>query len=105
MAHTLAPPGGSSSGLAGVVIDISFDPEQPPVDPPPDVSQPLLWSMSRQVYDDHDVPDDDGEPMVPRCRLCDEAWPCRARRMAEHGLFAACRAPQPSSRRRAPPAA
>ena len=110
MAHTLAPPGGSLRGLAGVVSDISFDPEQPPVDPPADVAQPLLWAMSRQVYGDHDVPDDDGGPMVPRCRLCDEVWPCPPRRTAERGLLAACRAPQPSRGRpplspgrRAPP--
>jgi hypothetical protein len=75
------------------VIDIPFDPEDPPIEPPPSVQQPLLWSVSRRVYGDHDAPDDQGGPMVPQCRLCGEPWPCRARRVAEHGLLAACRAP------------
>jgi hypothetical protein len=73
------------------VIDIPFDPELPPIDPPREVTQPLLWATSRQVFGDHDVPDDRGGPMVPRCALCDEPWPCNARRIAEHGLLAACR--------------
>jgi hypothetical protein len=76
------------------VIDITFDPEDPPTEPPLDAPQPLLWAMARQVFGDHDVPEDDGGPMVPRCRLCDEPWPCRPRRVAEHALLAACRAPQ-----------
>jgi hypothetical protein len=75
------------------MIDITFDPEDPPVEPPLEVPQPLLWAMSRQVFGDHDIPDDDGSPPVPRCHLCDEPWPCRARRVAEGGLVAACRAP------------
>jgi len=75
------------------VFDIPFDPEQPPVEAPRDVPQPLLWSVSRQVYGDHDVPNDEGGPMVPSCQLCDEPWPCQPRRIAEHGLLAACREP------------
>jgi hypothetical protein len=79
------------------VIDVPFDPEQPPFDPPSEVAQPLLWSMSRQVYGDHDLPDDTGGPMVPRCALCDEPWPCVPRRIAELGLLAACRPPRTKS--------
>jgi hypothetical protein len=68
----------------------AFDPENPPIEPPPLASQPLLWALSRQVYGDHDVPFDDGRPPLPRCARCDEVWPCRARRLAENGLLAAC---------------
>ena len=75
-------------------MDIVFDPEDPPAEPPPGTPQPLLWCMARQVFADHDVGVDDGGPMVPRCRICDEPWPCRPRRMAEGGLLAACRPAQ-----------
>ena len=76
------------------MIDLPFDPEAPPIEAPRAVTQPLLWATSRQVFGDHDAPDDAGGPMVPHCALCDEPWPCMARRVAEHGLLAACRDPR-----------
>jgi len=94
MAHPLAPPQPAAVWLAGHMIDIPFDPEDPPVEPPPDAPQPLLWSVARQVFGDHDVLVGHSGPVVPPCRLCDEPWPCRARRIAERALLAACRPAQ-----------
>jgi hypothetical protein len=69
---------------------LAFDPENPPVSPPPLATRPMLWSLARQVFGDHDVPEDDGRPPVPRCATCGRVWPCPPRLLAEHGLLAAC---------------
>jgi hypothetical protein len=91
MAHTLAPPKPATVRLARHMIDVTFDPEDPPVEPPADAPQPLLWSVARQVFGDHGVPVGHRGPTVPPCRLCDQPWPCRARRIAEGALLAASR--------------
>lgn len=69
---------------------LAFDPEHPPVAPPPLATRPMMWALARQVYGDHDVPLDDGSPVVPACGTCGDVWPCQPRRLAEHGLLAAC---------------
>ena len=57
-----------------------------PVDPPAGCTRPLLWSIARWLFADHQ-PGSDG-----LCILCRpaELHPCPARRLAAAGLRTAC---------------
>ncbi|GHJ44986.1 hypothetical protein Cs7R123_23280 [Catellatospora sp. TT07R-123] len=65
--------------------------ENPPLDPPDGVAQPLMWRLAARLLHDHVTAA--GSWPVARCRVCELAWPCPARRYAERGLLAACRHP------------
>ena len=65
-----------------------IDWEHPPLDPPAQVVQPLMWRLAARLLHDHVGSGPEG-----RCRVCEVAWPCPARGYAERGLLAACRHP------------
>ena len=54
----------------------------PPIDPPADCLNPLLWLLARRLYADHQ-PGPDGW-----CLLCRPAivYPCMARQLADQGM-------------------
>ncbi|BCJ77851.1 hypothetical protein CS0771_73950 [Catellatospora sp. IY07-71] len=70
----------------------TVDWENPPLDPPEDVPQPLLWRLAARLLHDH-VPGAGFRPPVHRCNACDQVWPCSARGYAERGLLVSCRVP------------
>jgi hypothetical protein len=77
------------------LLDLPFDLDDPPADPPGDATQPLLWTVSRVLFIDHDPPAGQGAT----CTVCGEPWPCRSRRMAEYGLLSAISGANRSARR------
>jgi hypothetical protein len=69
------------------VINVPFDPVDPPDEPPEGVLQALLWRVAVQLHRDHEL--EENVPGPPRCSRCGEPWPCAGRRLAERGLVAA----------------
>lgn len=61
---------------------MTWDPEDPPAEPPPD-ADPLVWRLSYGLYQDHRVHTDGF------CVTCKQFWPCPNRRTAERGLAVA----------------
>ncbi|GAA1379583.1 hypothetical protein GCM10009661_53050 [Catellatospora chokoriensis] len=78
--------------LEGLMDLPPIDWENPPLDPPERVVQPLMWRLAARLLHDH-VPGAGFRPPVHRCRVCELPWPCPARRYAERGLLAACHHP------------
>jgi hypothetical protein len=62
---------------------ITWDPEQPPVEPPAGADV-LVWRLSHRLLTDHTRSDSDGF-----CLTCRAYSPCRQRRLAERGLIVA----------------
>jgi len=74
----------------------TFEPGDPPADPPDGVAVPLMWRLAHRLHADHrragDGPAGDGsagDGSDRGCRTCAEPWPCGGRRLAERGLAAA----------------
>jgi hypothetical protein len=69
---------------------LSFDPNAPPLAPPAECGQPLLWRVSRALWQAHQ-PATDGFCIGEQCRAETELWPCRTYRLAVVGLLASLR--------------
>ena len=61
---------------------LSFDPEEPPADPPAECVSPTIWRLSHRLHRCHLLADDGG------C-TCGQAFPCQSRRLVERGFLAA----------------
>lgn len=61
---------------------LSFDPEDPPAEPPVECVSPTIWRWSHRLHRRHPLADDG------RC-ACGEPFPCQARRLVERGFLAA----------------
>ena len=84
------------------MIKVSFDPQDPP-DEPPAEADPSYWRVAVRLLRDHSPepapsPSDPSpaaaSPSAPRpsgCRQCRQPWPCAARRLAERGVIGALR--------------
>ncbi|GAA1785143.1 hypothetical protein GCM10009682_04000 [Luedemannella flava] len=79
------------------MIHVSFDPQDPPDDPPPG-ADPSYWRVAVRLFRDHSPPSDAGPGPTP-CRQCNQPWPCAARRAAERGLIGALRVGRRNARR------
>lgn len=73
------------------MLDLPFDLDDPPREPPPCVVEPLLWRVAVRLHEDHATvhPDELG---LARCALCRQPYPCLGRQLARRGLLAAYRA-------------
>ncbi|GAA1744120.1 hypothetical protein [Luedemannella helvata] len=73
------------------MIQVSFDPQDPP-DEPPAGADPSYWRVAVRLFRDHS-PEPDADPGggPSGCRQCRQPWPCAARRLAERGLIGALR--------------
>ena len=59
--------------------------QDPPDEPPPQVTSELLWRVAERLYRDHA-----SDPAAPqRCARCPHPWPCSGRRLAELALTVA----------------
>jgi hypothetical protein len=65
------------------MVSLSFDPEEPPEQPPVGCTDPLLWHVSRALHQEHQ-PEPDG-----RCG-CGDRYPCQPARLAARGLLTSC---------------
>ena len=65
-----------------------FDLADPPAEPPPEVTVPIMWRVAVRLFRDHEP----GDRPPDRCRQCQHPWPCGARRLAVLGLRCAVRA-------------
>lgn len=70
---------------------LPYDPHDPPDEPPPGVTDPLLWAMTVRLFRDHQ-PSIDGW-----CQTCRQFYPCPGRRLADTGFASAIRYPFPPS--------
>lgn len=68
---------------------LPYDPHDPPDEPPPGVTDPLLWAMTVRLFRDHQ-PSIDGW-----CQTCRQFYPCPGRRLADTGFASAIRYPFP----------
>jgi hypothetical protein len=68
-------------------MQLPFDPDDPPADPPPG-SDRALWVMSHSLWAAHQ-PDPDGICVVKKCRDAFMLWPCHSHRIASAGLIGA----------------
>ncbi|MGW0435221.1 hypothetical protein ACWDV4_22120 [Micromonospora sp. NPDC003197] len=64
-------------------MQLSFDPDDPPAEPPPDCLLPTIWRMSYALYQAHQLAEGD------LCR-CGTRYPCAGRRAMRRGLLEAC---------------
>lgn len=74
------------------MVELPFDLEHPPDDPPPGAAQPMLWRVAIRLHHDHGTAVT-GRAGPPTCAQCDQPWPCDGRRLARRGLVAAYRPP------------
>jgi len=74
------------------VADRPFDPDRPPLDPPPACINRLMWQVARRLFSDHEPGVDGG------CVICRpfQLYPCVARQLADIGLAASCDARRPN---------
>jgi hypothetical protein len=79
------------------MIHVSFDPQDPPEEPPIG-ADPVYWRVAVRLFRDHS-PASREDPGPVTCRQCLQIWPCAARRTAERGLIGALRVGQGTSRR------
>jgi hypothetical protein len=71
------------------MADVPLDPREPPEERPDRAARHMVWRLAVRMHRDHGPTGaEPGEPGT--CPTCREPWPCRARRMAERGLIAAC---------------
>jgi hypothetical protein len=63
--------------------------DDPPEEPPAQVSSELLWRVAVRLYRDHSRDRRAPEAEEPRCTRCPHPWPCSGRRLAELALTAA----------------
>jgi hypothetical protein len=85
---------------------VTVDLTDPPDDPPPCVTQVVLWRLAVRVFRDHvarrvatNAPEKSAVRQLDaalvnlpgRCLTCDDLWPCRHRRLAERALASAYR--------------
>ena len=66
---------------------VPFDPEDPPKEPPRGVD-PLLWRISRLLWEEHQIRRAD-MCQARSCRALSLRWPCARYRLASVGLLAA----------------
>lgn len=64
-------------------MDLSWNPEDLPAEPPGDCWQPGRWWEAHEMFREHQ-PDEDGW-----CRTCRAIWPCAENRFAVCGLLEA----------------
>lgn len=64
-------------------MQLPFDPDDPPVEPPRACHDPLLWHVSHALFMAH-------RPRRDNWCDCRERSPCPARRLAVRGLMRAC---------------
>jgi hypothetical protein len=64
-------------------VPLSWDPEDPPAEPPGDCPQPGRWWEAHELFREH-RPDEDGW-----CRTCRAIWPCADNTFAVRGLLEA----------------
>jgi hypothetical protein len=72
------------------MVSLAFDTDAPPEQPPAGCADPLLWRVSRALYEEHRWEPGD------RC-MCGDRYPCNRARLAERGLVTSC-----TRRRRGP---
>ncbi|MCG5456056.1 hypothetical protein PSH03_000943 [Micromonospora sp. PSH03] len=64
---------------------MSFDVENPPVEPPDGCRHRLLWRLCRALWEDH-RPDRAGHYLIVGCTHDDQLVSCRLGRLAVEGL-------------------
>ncbi len=66
--------------------DLPYDPGEPPLDPPTECMNRLMWQLARRVFADHQ-PGSDGW-----CQACRpfQFYPCVGRQLANAGLRESC---------------
>lgn len=63
---------------------LSFDPAAPPIDPPVECADLVMWAIARELFADHEAEPSD---LCPSCLL---ASACPGNELARQGLAAAC---------------
>jgi hypothetical protein len=63
---------------------LTFDAEAPPIDPPHECVDLVMWAVARELFAEHDA--DPGQP----CPSCQMAWPCPGNLLAQQGLTVSC---------------
>ncbi|SCL15760.1 hypothetical protein [Micromonospora inyonensis] len=61
---------------------LTFDPADPPAEPPVECVSPTVWRLSHRLHRSHRLAD------AGRC-VCGDPFPCPYRRLAERGFLAA----------------
>lgn len=72
------------------MVELPFDVDSPPDEPPPGITQQMLWRVAIRLHHDHKTVVRDASGTVT-CELCRQPWPCHGRRLAQRGLVAAWR--------------
>ncbi|MEV0158276.1 hypothetical protein AB0H57_31970 [Micromonospora sp. NPDC050686] len=75
---------------------MSFDVDNPPVEPPDKCQHRLLWRLARALWDAH-RPDSAGFCVVAGCWHENQRDPCRLARLAQEGMRTACGEATPAS--------
>ena len=72
---------------AGQPVNLPFDPEAPPAEPPPGCDR-LMWTLAYRVHVEHQ-PDADGSCLATTCRGTFTGWPCDAASLAAQAFLGA----------------
>ncbi|MFX0591257.1 hypothetical protein [Melissospora conviva] len=75
---------------------MSFDAENPPVEPPVECQHRLLWRLARALWEAH-RPDNAGFCVATGCWHTNQHDPCRLARLAQEGMRTACGETTPAS--------
>src|SRR5947207_15212688 len=71
----------------GCSVRLSFDPVDPPADPPAG-ADPLMWRLAYALHREHQ-PEWEGPCRATSCRNVGARWPCPPSKLAEVGLVTA----------------
>jgi hypothetical protein len=72
---------------------LSYDPKDPPVEPPAGCLRPLVWRLARALWQAH-RPSVDG--FCQQCGQASQLYPCPPVRLALDGMAYACDVPADS---------
>lgn len=75
---------------------MSFDVDNPPVEPPDECQHRLLWRLARALWEAH-RPDSAGFCVVAGCGHESQRDPCRLAQLAQQGMRTACGEATPAS--------
>jgi hypothetical protein len=72
-----------------IAVAMQFEPNDPPIDPPPGCVNRLMWQLARRMHVDHEKGRDG------YCLICRpyQFYPCVGRQLADIGLRAAFQQP------------
>src|SRR5690348_525513 len=75
---------------------MDFDPNDPPLSPPPECTSRLVWMLARALWEAHG-PNADGFCSVTGCQRANRLHPCPSVDLALDGMRAACGRPTRSA--------